>query len=58
MGIEANLKKEGIQVIEELDKIKVNTIAKNVAQKIVAAFPNMEFKLGEIFIKLSQIKMY
>lgn len=33
MGIEANLKKEGIQVIEELDKIKVNTIAKNVAQK-------------------------
>lgn len=34
MGIEANLKKEGIQVIEELDKIKVNTIAKNVAQKL------------------------
>ncbi len=58
MGIESNLKKEGIKVVEELDKIKVNTIAKNVAQKIVSAFPNMEFKLGEIFIKLSQIKMY
>lgn len=58
MGIESNLKKEGIKVVEELDKIKVNTIAKNVAQKIVAAFPNMDFKLGEIFIRLSQIKMY
>ena len=43
MGIESNLKKEGIKVVEELDKIKVNTIAKNVAQKIVAAFPNMDF---------------
>ena len=58
MGIEANLKKEGINVIEELDKIKVNTIAKNVAQKIVAAFPNLNLKLGEIFIRLAQIKMY
>ncbi len=58
MGIESNLRKEGIKVIEELDKIKVNTIAKNVAQKIVAAFPELNFKLGEIFIKLSQLKMY
>ena len=58
MGIESNLRKEGIKVTEELDKIKVNTIAKNVAQKIVAAFPELEFKLGEVFIKLSQLKMY
>lgn len=58
MGIESNLKKEGINVIEELDKIKVNTIAKNVAQKIVAAFPSLDLKLGEIFIRLAQIKMY
>ena len=59
-GIEVleNLRKEGIKVTEELDKIKVNTIAKNVAQKIVAAFPELEFKLGEVFIKLSQLKMY
>ena len=58
MGIESNLRKEGIKVTEELDKIKVNTIAKNVAQKIVAAFPELDFKLGEVFIKLSQLKMY
>ena len=58
MGIESNLRKEGIKVIEELDKIKVNTIAKNVAQKIVVAFPELDLKLGELFIKLSQLKMY
>ena len=58
MGIESNLRKEGIKVTEELDKIKVNTIAKNVAQKIVAAFHELDFKLGEVFIKLSQLKMY
>ena len=58
MGIESNLRREGIRVIEELDKIKVNTIAKNVAQKIVAAFPELDLKLGEVFIKLSQIRMY
>ena len=58
MGIESSLKREGIIVKEELDKIKVNTIAKNVAQSIVAAFPELNFKLGEIFIKLSQLKMY
>lgn len=58
MGIESNLRKEGIKVTEELDKIKVNTIAKNVAQKIVAAFPELDFKLGDVFIKLSQLKMY
>ena len=53
MGIESNLRKEGIKVTEELDKIKVNTIAKNVAQKIVAAFPELDFKLGEVFITFS-----
>ena len=58
MGIESKLKREGIIVKEELDKIKVNTIAKNVAQKIVAAFPELDMKLGEVFIKLSQLKMY
>ena len=31
MSIESDLKKDGITVISELDKISVNTIAKNVS---------------------------
>ena len=33
MSIETELKKDGITVVEELDTLKVNFIAKNVAKK-------------------------
>ena len=34
MSIETELKKDGINVVEELDTLKINNIAKNVAKKI------------------------
>lgn len=58
MSVESALKKEGIEVISALDTLKVNSIAKNIAQKLVAGFPELNFKLGELFILLSRIRMY
>lgn len=58
MSIKSDLKKEGINVTSELDTLKVNSIAKNIAQTLVAAFPEHDFKLGELFIRISRIHMY
>lgn len=58
MSIKSDLKKEGINVTSELDTLKVNSIAKNIAQALVAAFPEHDFKLGELFIRISRIHMY
>ena len=43
MNIDAELKKDGITVIEPLDEASIDTIAKNVSQMIVDAFPNFGF---------------
>ncbi len=58
MSIKSDLKKEGINVTSELDTLKVNSIAKNIAQTLVTAFPEHNFKLGELFIRISRIHMY
>lgn len=58
MSIESDLKKEGIEIVSKFDTLKVNTIAKNIAQKLVRAFPEYNFKLGELFIRLSKLNMY
>ena len=35
MSIESDLKKDGIEVTEKLDTLKVNSIAMNISNKIV-----------------------
>lgn len=58
MSIKSDLKKEGIEVIYELDKNIVKSIIINIANKLVTAFP--EFYLDEDVLvnKLSKLKMY
>ena len=58
MSVESDLKKDGIEVIEPLSTLKINSIARNVAQKICAAFPNYGFDSNDLFIKLSRLNMY
>lgn len=58
MSIESDLKKDGITVISELDKLSINTIAQNVSQKIVSAFPNLGFNSDELYNKFSNLPMY
>ena len=58
MSIEAELKREGIEVIKTLDTFSVITIAKNVSTKLVLAFPEQNLDYNDLFIKLSRLNMY
>lgn len=58
MSIEQELKKEGIEIIKKIDTLKINSVAKNVAEKLVATFPELNLNYNELFIKLSRIDMY
>ena len=58
MSIETELKKDGITVVEELDTLKVNFIAKNVAKKIADTIKLDGINESELFIKLSRLNMY
>ena len=58
MSIHSKLKKEGIQVIKQLDTLKVNTIAINVANKLCLAFPEHNLNKSELFESISRLNMY
>lgn len=58
MSIESNLKKDGIEVIEQVDTLMVNKIAMNISKKICNTFPEYGFNQNELFIKLSRLNMY
>ena len=58
MSIETDLKKDGIEVIEALDTLKINSIARNISQKICETFPEYGFHQNELFIRLSRLNMY
>ncbi len=58
MNIEAELKKDGITVIEPLDSSSINTIASNISRKIVEAFPNFGFSFDSLYNRFSSLPMY
>lgn len=58
MSIEADLKKDGIEVIARLDTLSINSLAKSVSEKICKAFPRAHFSSHNLFIELSRLPMY
>lgn len=58
MSIEKDLKKEGIEVINKLDTLSINSLASAVANKLCRAFPNEHFVYQNLFINLSRLPMY
>lgn len=58
MSTYSKLKKEGIEIIEKLDTLKVNTIAINVASKLCLAFPEHNLNKSELFESLARLTMY
>lgn len=58
MSIKSELRKEGIEVIKQLNTLKVNSIAKNIAKKLVDSFPEQNFNYHELFTKISRLNMY
>ena len=58
MATYARLKKEGIEIIEQLDTLKVNTIANNIASKLCNAFPEHNLNKSVLFESLARLNMY
>lgn len=58
MSVESDLKKDGIEVIKELDKQKINEIAKSVSSKIYSAFPNYGLSEEDLYNDISNLHMY
>lgn len=58
MSVESELKKDGITVVGKLDTLSINTMARNIAEKLCKAFPEQNFIFQNLFIALSRIPMY
>ena len=55
MSIESDLRKDGITVVAPLDTLSVNTIARDVAEKLCKAFPN-QFRCTRIYTLFARDK--
>ena len=58
MSIKSTLDKEGIEVINKINTLKVNAIATNISKKLVNSFPEQNFNYHELFSKFSRLNMY
>lgn len=58
MNTYKSLKKQGIEIIEQLDTLKVNTIANNIASKLCIAFPEHNLNKSDLFESLARLSMY
>jgi len=58
MSIKRDLKKDGIEVISEIDTLTHNTLAKRIADTISKNFPKLGINSNELFINISRLNMY
>ena len=58
MNIELELRREGIIAIKQLNTLIVNSIATNIAQKLVKNFPEQNFDYSTLFTKIAKLNMY
>ena len=58
MSIKKILKKEGIEIVRELDTLAVNTLAKNIANKLSETFPSLNLNSNKLFMQISRLNMY
>lgn len=58
MSIKSELRREGIVVIRQLNTRNVNSIAANIAKKLVVGFPEQNFSYPDLFEKISGLNMY
>ena len=58
MSIESDLKRDGIEVLEPLDTLRINSLAMNISIKLCETFPNFGLSQNELFINLSRLNMY
>ena len=58
MSIEKVLKKEGIEIVNPLDTLTINSLAKNIANLLSSSFPSLNLNANDLFINISRLNMY
>ncbi|MCI9366160.1 MAG: hypothetical protein HFJ54_06435 [Clostridia bacterium] len=58
MSIKKDLKRDGIEVINEIDTLTQNTLSKRIADTISKNFPQLGLNSKELFINISRLNMY
>ena len=58
MSIDSTLKKEGINVIGELNTLDINKIASTISEKICKAFPEHNINQSDLFISIARLNMF
>jgi len=58
MKIDSVLKKEGINVVSQLDTLQVNSIAKSISNKLCLTFPEHNLNRSDIFSAICRLNMY
>lgn len=58
MSINSTLKKEGINVISQLNTMQINRIASNISEKLSKAFPEHNIDQSNLFISIARLNMY
>ena len=58
MNINYILKKEGIQVLRQLNTLEINKIASKIAEMLCSSFPEHNLKKSDLFISISRLNMY
>ena len=58
MGVETEVKKEGIKIISKLDTLTVNSIARNITNILCSTYPEQNLDCNDLFISISRLNMY
>lgn len=58
MGIKRDLKREGIEIIEQIDTLTINSLARSIADTISKTFPELNLDTKQLFMRISRLNMY
>lgn len=57
MGINRDLKREGIEVISTIDTLTINTLSKKIANTLSRTFPELNLDTNQLFMRISRLNM-
>lgn len=58
MSINSTLRKEGINVISQLNTMQINQIATSISEKLSKAFPEHNIDQNDLYVSLARLNMY
>lgn len=58
MNIKSTLRKEGIEIVQQLDTLRKNSIANKITTTLCSTFPEHGFSSNELFIEICNLNMF